>query len=191
MALRFVILLAIAGGLAVYLVMRPAKAIPTDPKGGKESYFVEDDVAVMTPAERAGIEAKQKLVAEQDLPGDEPSETPQFDVRTEVNLVSRKNQLCFYVSEAHGYFIDSLRVQFWYAGENGNLTPENSPLTKYDYLNTYIKANETLRQCIELTPPELNRVGGDIGTSKNWAARIEWYNRARLKNPDPLPVLND
>ena len=190
MKARLLILLAVAVGLGVYFVTKPPKITTADAEGTADGD--SEAVSYMTADERAVIAITNQSLEQRSLAGDEPNPRPEltdFSVRTEVNTTTGKNELCFYVTEKHGYYVETLRVQFWYTGKDGKLTAENSPLVRYDYINKYIKTNETLKHCIQLVLPEINQAGGAIGTSPNWAARVTFFNRSRTKNPDPLPPL--
>lgn len=126
----------------------------------------------------------QQDLGQRPLEGEEPAEAPELSVRIEVDTGGGKNRLCAYITEAHGYYVESFHILFWWIGEDG--TPGKSfP----EYFNVYLKANDTLKQCFEVVPAELAKVGGHIGESKNWAARVTQHGRARLKNPNPLPQL--
>jgi hypothetical protein len=189
MGVRLLILVALAGGLALFWVMRSPSASSNTASSG-EPYSVQDDVQMLSSEERNALQSKQSLLSERHLDGVEPAEKPQFDVRVEPNVAGGKSQICFFVTEAHGYYVESFRVEFWWTGGKDNVVPEQSAFRRTEYLDNYIKANETLRQCIDLTPYEIDRIGGGMGLAKDWAARIEWHHRARAKNPDPLPVLS-
>lgn len=187
MGARLVILIAVAVGLGVFFVMKPAKK-PGD-SGSVADEGVHDP---LSEEDRKRIDLRNKRLDERDLPGEEPNPKPQlsdFEVRTEVNTAGGKNQLCFYITEAHGYYVESLRLQFWYTGADGKLGESQSPLSRQAYVNNYIKSKDTLKYCMEVVPAELDQAGGALGTSTNWAARVVWYNRSRAKNPDPLPEL--
>ncbi len=124
-------------------------------------------------------------------PGDEPEERPVFDVRIEVDKSTPKNRVVLYISETHGYYVECPIIELWWH-EAGNETgpedlPEPYPI-QYD-INNVILANQTFKDCIEITNPELEPVGGDIGTDDNWSGRVIGYSHARLKNMDPPRVL--
>jgi hypothetical protein len=189
MGIRLLILLALAGGLAVYLGMRPAsKAVPTAAaltNGSNSSEDNESDDG-MSEVARREVRERQKTLSELPLSGDEPPIPPKFSVTVETNLASGKNQLCFNISEEHGYFVETMNLQFWHTGPSGADSPETSKFVWEEYINDYIEAHKSLPWCLEVVPAELSRIGGSIGTSANWAGRISWHNRARLENPDPL-----
>jgi hypothetical protein len=186
MGARLLILVVLAGGLAVYFAFakKPTQVVEE-----------EETPTYLMPADNVdgGLEAvrtKQILVAEQPIGGREPKEEPEIDVQVEVDTSGGKNRLYFTISEAHGYYVDTFQLRAWWV-EEGVTSPEDSPLSLGVYLNTYKKANETLRTCVEVVPAELDKVGGDIGTTKNWDVILESYGRAREKNPDKLPIISE
>lgn len=183
MSARLLILIVLAGGLAVYFAVgkntAPTVIEPTT-----------DDDDGMTKEELAQKRIEQTELCRRPLPGKEPAEPPNLAVTVEVDQTSGKNRLFFNVSESHGYYVETFRIQVWYKRE-GVTGPENSPLRWTLYVDNYLKANETFRTCAEVVPAELSLVGGDIGSTRNWDAKIVWHCRAREKNPDPLPIVTD
>lgn len=180
MNVRLLILLVVAGGMAVYFAVGK----------NKEPVVVELDAAADPDSGDTGEKVETRTLSDFPLPGREPAEEPEtpddFSVTVEVDRSTGKNRLYFNITEKHGYYVETFRVLAWYK-RPGVTGPEDSPLTVPVYLNDYLKANETLRTCIEVVPAELSRVGGDIGKSENWEARIEHYDRAREKNPEQFP----
>lgn len=177
---RLLILILLAGGLAVYFATASNK--PTgrpdngfDPKSGDDRNLTE----------RQGRELITDL-AMLPLEGNEPEEPADLSVTIEVDTSSGKNRLFVTLSEAHGYYVESFRLRLWYKD-----TPEteyaDSSLRLQPAIDKYIRANETLRDCLEVVPAELARIDGDIGSTEDWGAEIAWHGRARLQNPDPLP----
>ena len=175
---RLLILLALVVVLAVLFARRVST--PT---------LVEGDVSEVATDEGNDLERirlMQTSLDKRPLPGEEPPEEPELDVQVEVNTAIGKNRLDYYISEAHGYYVETFRIDFWYK-EHPDMGPEESPLRFEHYLDDYVEANKTKKDCIEVVPAELSRVGGEIGTTENWGARVVWHGRARMKNPDPLP----
>jgi hypothetical protein len=170
MGARLVILVLIAGGLAVYFAVRP-KASP--------QVIEVDDPSV------GGVAGPIKTVAEQPIDGREPPEKPDIQVKVEVDTALGRNRLIFTISEAHGYYVDTIDLLAWRKGEVSG--PENSPLRVTYHMNNYLKANETQRACVDIVPAELSKVGGDIGKTEDWEVQVIRYGRAREKNPNPLP----
>ena len=185
MGVRLLILVVIAGGLAVYFAVakKPAPIVEEDP-----------DIRIMMPDGTGGelgkVREEQKLVADQPIGGSEPSVPPDIRVKVEVDTSSGKNRLYFTISEAHGYYLDTFQLLAWWV-EEGVTGPDDSPLNVPIFLNTYKKANETLRTCVEVVPAELDDVGGDIGTTKDWDVKLVKYGRARERNPDRFPVVSE
>jgi len=183
MSARLLILIVLAGGLAVYFAdqcrQAPAAVEPT----------TEGDDG-MTEEELKQKRVEQTELCMRPLPGREPAEPPNLAVTVEVDRSSGKNRLYFNITESHGYYVETFRIQVWYKRE-GVTGPENSPLRWTLYVDNFLKANETFRTCAEVVNAELSRVGGDMGTTQNWDAKILWHCRAREKNPDPLPLVTD
>lgn len=180
MNVRLLILIVVAGGMAVYFAVGK----------NKESVVIEIDEDPTSNEPGGSKKIETRTPADFPLPGREPADPPEapddFAVTVEVDRSTGKNRLYFNITEKHGYYVETFRLLAWYK-RPGVTGPEDSPLTVPHYLNDYLKANETLRTCIEVVPAELSRVGGDIGKSENWEARIDHYDRAREKNPDQFP----
>lgn len=175
---RLLILIALAGVLALYLATRTSA-----PAVEAEVFEPVDE-----DQDLAYIRETQLTLWERHLPGVEPSEPPEFDIQVEVDPSGRKNRLYYYISEAHGYYVESLNVEFWYMPAP-DTTPDESPLRVPKVINDYIKANETYKGCLEVVPAELADLGGDMGMDENWTGRLIDYGRARAENPDRLPPL--
>lgn len=127
-----------------------------------------------------------------DLPGKKPGVAAEPQVRVEVDTSGGKNRFYLYISESHGFYMDTITIDVWYTGENNEYNDDNSPLTVTQrIMNKYLKANDTLVDCMEIVPTELDRIGGDIGDTQNWDAEVvSWMdNRVRESNPDPLPLI--
>ena len=184
MSIRLLILMALGVILGVYFVMRsPA------PSDNSQAVMEDGSSGGYANAPSDFIRQTQQPLDNRALAGEEPPEPPVFDIQVEVNLSSGKNQLCFLISEIHGYYVETLNLQWWWTGKDGTIKPEDSSLNLSHFMDKYVKAGETLRECIELVPPELAGVGGDMGTGDNWGARMMSHGRARLENPDPLPPI--
>ncbi len=181
MKARLLILIALAAGLAVYFAVAKNRAPVVT-----QSEIVED--GDMTEDEIKAKREEQSEVCTRPLPGKEPSIPPELAVTVEVDRSSGKNRLVFHVTEKHGYYVETFRIQAWYK-RPGVTAPEDSPFPWSLYVDNYLKANETFRICGDITQVELSRIGGDMGTSENWDARITWHCRAREKNPDQFPVV--
>jgi len=163
---RLIILIVAALGLAVAFAVRSATPEKTEEQ--KES----------------GNDGK--MIWQFELPGEEPEEEAEFDVNVRVDTSTGKNRLVLEITEVHGYYVEYLEADIWYTG--GKETDEGrGPLTFTHRMNRYLKANETLVECLEVVPRELSFVGGSIGTDADWAAEITSYNRARATNPATFP----
>ena len=181
--MRLLILIVLAGGLAVYFAVGKNRApAVVDPAAEDDDW--------MTKEERERIDQEKIELSRRPLPGKEPAEPPDLAVTVEADRTSGKNRLYFNITESHGYYVETFRIQVWYERE-GVTGPENSPLLFTVYKNEFLKANETFRTCAEVVPAELALVGGDMGTTQNWDAKIIYHGRAREKNPDPLPIVTN
>jgi hypothetical protein len=187
MRARLLILVAIAVGLAVAFAMKKPVAPPSPATSESEK---ESDTEILLDSEqdKGRVEEWKKRLADRPLPGEEPKIPPELDIRVEVDTTQGKNRLFFYITEKHGYYVEVFGIDFWYKDAQAT-GPENSPLPIRHHLEKYLKASETMKDCIEVVSAELAKVGGDIGTSANWDARIHHHGRARDKNPEKLPVL--
>lgn len=170
MTARLVFLVVIAGALAVFFATRTTGDLQNE---------------VLTTAEDGTV---YELIRDQVIGGAEPDEPAEFDLQIEVDRVSGKNRLLLLITERHGYYAYTLKIEIWNrrAAEGAALS-ESNPLTHY--ANKYVRANETLVDCIEIVPAELFHIGGHIGESADWEGEVVGYDRARVVNPDPLPVV--
>ena len=176
MSARILILLVVAAGLAVFVALRiPAPGTQVDQQRAQD---------------RPPDEKTLLLIQRDPPPGEEPDVPPEFDIKVEVDTSSGKNRLVFYITEAHGYYVQVPYVQIWRKEPGQEIQPEHALYVIDLMVDNYIKANETFKDCIEVTGPELADVGGDIGTNENWAARVYDHSCARVKNPDKFPELD-
>lgn len=174
---RFLILVGTAGVLAVVMAVKISQPAPASP---------DDDWKMSTP-DPPNPEHMVPL-CDRDLPGEEPAEEPEFNIQVAVNATSGKNRLDFWINETHGYYVESFSVVFWYK-EDPDMDLDDAPLRVNEYFENYLLANDTLKDCLDIVPAELRHVGGGLGTTENWGAEVLWYCRARLENPDEIPVL--
>jgi hypothetical protein len=117
------------------------------------------------------------------LPGSEPPEEPSFDVDIKVDLTEGKHRLRFYITEEHGYFVETLRMNLYYLSDEAE--QDEAIFVTELFINRYLRANDTLEYYTELSPVEMSRIGGDMGTDDNWFAEIIYYHAAREQDPDP------
>jgi hypothetical protein len=170
---RLVILLVAAGGLALAFAFSSAK--PPAAAGPEEV----DDGSTVT-----------KAIILYDLPGEDPAEPAEFDIRLEVDTSTIKSRLVIYIDETHGFYVETLDVRFWWKGDDPDLPRDDSVISFVYHINNYIKANETFKDCIEVSAPEIETLGGDIGGPENWGVTLEKYYRARAENPAKFPPLS-
>ena len=179
---RLIILIVVAAGLAVFFAIR----LSSPPK--PEAQTVVNDG--LSPAERERLKVIQTPLRNRPLAGKEPDVPPELAIRVEVDPTGKKNRLDYYITEKHGYYVESFEIEFYYKPKP-DTTPDDSPLAMIHRVeNEYLKANDTLASCFFVVPAELEDVGGEIGASKNWGARILSHGRARMQNPDPLPLVD-
>jgi len=173
---RIIILIFLAGGLAVYMAVKPK----ADPK-----QQMEEEISEQTQARREC----DKLLWLRDLPGEAPEVEPELDVAISVVEGVGTNQLAFDFTEAHGFYVESLYVDFWYKPTPDTEKADSRLQMSYPF-DDYIEANETKRLCLEVVNVELERVGGEMGTDENWGVELTRYGRARATNPAVLPCQN-
>lgn len=179
MSARLLILVALAAGLAVYFATKK----PAVPQAIEE-------LEAPSAKERADLDEVQTPLPKRNIIGEIPSEKPRVSVKFEVESTKGKNRLVFYITEEHGYYVDGFEIDFWYKA-NPEMTRSQSPLPlNHKILNRYLPANETLKDCLELTDAEMRRINEDMGTSENWGAEIKAFGHYFSKNPDPLPKLD-
>lgn len=177
---RFLILLTVAGGLAIFMAVKASSPPVVTQVASRVVYEEEDN----------DLKLRQTTLNQRDLAGDDPVEEAELSIRVEVDPTSMKNRLYYYISEVHGYYVETFEIEFYY-----NPTPDK-PLSDEavpvftQYVNDYLEAGDTKLGCLEVTPAELSATGGQIGRSENWEAFIVNNGRARLVNPDPLPPID-
>lgn len=177
---RLLILIVCAAGLAVFLATRAAA-----PPG-------EVELPVFLPGdEPEGIEQIREmstLICDRDLPGSEPQVPPEFDIRLEVDPTGKKNRLYFYITEVHGYYVEAFDIDFYFR-ENTDIPWEEATFIASTHLEDILRANETLKGCMDFTNNELP-VAGQMGQTENWMAEVN-HCRARLQNPEKFPLVDD
>ena len=110
-------------------------------------------------------------------------------MQIEIDTSTNKSKMVLYITEIHGYYVETLDVRFWWRGDDPELEREDSTFSFVHHINNYIKANETYKECFIVTVPEVTRVHRDIGTPENWGLRVDKYHRARARNPENFPEL--
>ena len=80
MKARLILLIVVAGGLAVW-VARPRSIASTAPAAA---------VADVDPLEQARIDQMKIMLSDRNLPGQEPPEAPEVNVGVEVDVCSRR-----------------------------------------------------------------------------------------------------
>ncbi len=167
---RLLILCACLGGMAIWA------AIPRTPP--------MDQLGVIEAQPQDVIDGK-KMLYQWDLPGEDPPDELEFDLNVWVDDADDKNRLYFSISEVHGYYVESLNLDFYYKS-TADTTYEDSKLRLPVYINNYIKAGETFTDFVEVVDAEIDSVTDDIGSTENWGVEVTGYGRAREKNPEIL-----
>lgn len=179
MGARLLILVIVAGGLAVYFAVQPAKqAAGGDSEG--------EDILVLHGEGQADVDVVKATVAEQPIGGTEPSVEPEFIIQLEVDRTGGRSRLVVNLSEKHGFYADTFDIEVWRKGPNVT-GPMDSPHSFIIHINNFLRANSTFRTCADVMPSELDRFGGDIGTPADWDFQLLRFGRVREKDPDPLP----
>ena len=182
MSIRLVILLVLVVCLAVAFAVRSSAPPPAPTAAELDSG--------LTPEELNEIRIQQTPIVERELAGSKPEVPPEFFVYVRVDPTGKKNRLYLDVTEAHGYYVEGLTLDVWFSPGGAETGPGRSGVFTH-YINKYLKANETLVDCMDLVRPEIERIGGDMGVDADWAADVVRYGRARVANPDPLPIPAD
>ncbi len=176
MKARFLLLLTAAGGLAIFLAMRT-----TEPANGNLTVLARTDGT----DDIDKIRIEQTVLWRFDLPGEEPDEPAELSAQVTVDPTDGKNRLYFSITEANGYYVEYLTVDFFHK-ETRQSTIEDSGLIITERINDFIPANQTLTGCREIVPAELYDIGGQMGTTQNWGAEVVSYYRARLEDPEVI-----
>ena len=184
MTIRLIILVVVAGVLAVMFAVRSTAPPAEEPAEQQNSFLASDE-----GKSREQVAQEQQTLLQRVLPGEEPPEPADLSVLVEVDPTGRKNRLYLYITEAHGYYVEDFTVMIWHKGDGDLTEPQDSALQVIHTINKFLKANETLMDCLELVKPELANVGGDIGQTGDWEARVRRYGRARAENPVEFPPL--
>jgi hypothetical protein len=177
MQARLIILIVAAGGLAVFFAVRTSSTADEPP----------EMQGILSAKELEQIRSKSIMLQDLELKCEEPAGPADLSIRVEVDPTDNKDRLYYYITEANGFFVETLDVTFYYK-PTPDTTPEASPFAFNQFLNQYVAANDTLRGCIEVVGRELRDAGGQIGRSENWAAEVLGYHRACTSNPDPMPA---
>lgn len=190
MKTRLIILVVAAVGLAAVWAFRSPPPPDTDP-------FARDDgeptMDVPDGVDPDDVVRSQKLIWEQHRDGDftctKAPEPADVAVTIEAEPSGSKNRLWLYLTEAHGYFAGYIVIDIWYTGGDPSVTSEDSLYSVEIPKNIYIPANETARTCFEFNPAELERVGGELGTSSDWRGEVRYVAVTCVENPTRMPVL--
>ena len=183
---RLLILIVLAGGLAIFFATR-ASAPESDDGGLQTADAGESNEERLERERRREIETP---VHKRRLPGSDPEVPPVFDVRVEVDPTGEKNRLFLYITEEHGYYVETLTIAFRYF-DSPDLEWEDGTYVASSYLLDILKANETLKACADITSNELHGIGGAMGETSSWRAQVTEHGRARYKNPEQFPIIDD
>lgn len=176
---RLVILLVVAVGMGVFLLVR-SKTPP-----GQEPELKQN----LTAEQLEHYKLLKMRLSERPLPGEEPPEPADVRVTVEVDSMETKHRLYLYLSETHGYYVETLNVDIYRVTRDEQTGEQEQQWIVSNPFEIYLEADQILRTCIELVPSEMERIDNDLGTSEDWVAEVASYGRARVENPDPLPPL--
>lgn len=177
---RLLILIVLAGGLAIFFATRASAPASDDP--------IRQTTG--SPEEMERIKELETPLHERPLPGSEPQVPPVFDVRVEADLTSAMNRLFFYITEEHGYYVETFTIAIRHF-DNPDLEWEDGTYVASTYILDILKANETLKLCADITNNELEALGGVMDDSSHWRAQVTKHGRAREKNPEKFPLVDD
>lgn len=171
---RLLILVAVAAGLgAAFAVKTSAPPSEVEERANEE------------PPKENFME-----ISQYPLLGEEPPESPEFDIQFDIDTSTIKNRVILYITEAHGYYVESIVLRFWWKGDDPDLEQDDSIYSFVYRMNNYIKANETFKDCFDLSAPEVRAVGGDVRDVESWGVSLESHHRAREQNPDKFPPVS-
>jgi hypothetical protein len=169
MKARIVILVLILVGVAGVWAFR-------DPGDPKVDY--DDGNQPTSDGKVLGLTTELARLA---LPGEDPPVEPEFDVTIEVDTSDGRNKLISRITERHGYFVETLKVDLYFMPTGGT---EDDEVRAYQrHVEDYILANDTLTLVDFVVPAELDDFGGSIGESSNWRGEVVAFGRARLEDP--------
>ena len=121
----------------------------------------------------------EMTLAEFDLPGSEPPEPVVLTVEHEVDTEGGKHRIWATITEEHGYFVETFRLEFYHVG-----TPDH----RFDFFaDKYLPAGGKLKLDILVSAAELDLAGGEMGNTEDWAVEIVQYGRARAETPKNWP----
>lgn len=183
MSIRLIILIIVGAILAVRFAMT-STAPPVDLEDADLQTFDGSDGKSLEQ-----IRNEQTPLWKRDIPGETPDEEPELDIRVEVDTSRGKNRIYLYISEAHGYYVDTFNIDLWYVGEKKYDADDSPLMIHHIIMKKFLKANDTLVDCLEVVPAELKNIGNDIGETGYWEAEIVEWGRVREQNPEPLPVV--
>ncbi len=121
-----------------------------------------------------------RTLGERELPGEPPPVSPEFDLTFEVPAGVGGNALIIYVSERHGYYVETFQIL---------INKKGFPFALELYYDRFLRANDVLVIRENIVPAELPHFGGDMGTGDDWEGVATRHGRYRAEDPDPLPVL--
>jgi hypothetical protein len=127
------------------------------------------------------------MVWQQKIECERADKPPEMSIQIRVDPTDGKNRIYFNLTEAHGYYVDTCNLTFWYAGEGDTEGGQRPPLIVQHVLNDYVEAHGRLHSCIDIPWAELQRIGGSMGRTEDWRASVEACYRACVGNPKRLP----
>ncbi len=114
--------------------------------------------------------------------GVEPDSPPEYNVEVEIRREGPQTNIYFTLSEAHGWYTDTVYVEFWYVQEDddGEWRQIGDPISYM--FHHYLPFGETIVEhtvLYDIEFPELD----DWGTTENWRARVKDHGKVLAPNP--------
>jgi hypothetical protein len=172
-AVRALILVVLLLGLVGVLVVTRSGDKDTTATDG------DDQSVVRTGEPSESGEWHLEPCARRPLPGENPEEEPEFETKVVVDQDSGKNQIKLTITETHGYFVETLRVNLWYR--------DSRYYAVETFIDDYISAGSPLEWTVPVTPAEMDEIGiedQNLGSAEDWEVEIVNYNRWRTEDPN-------
>ena len=154
-----IILVLIAGGLAIYLFAFQSKELPTTSgvtEGLKPNPFDRE------PAD--GVETDQE---------------PEFEVTVTPKIKGTQKRIIFEITETHGWWVTMVKVEALHGAVNadtGEFEPDGEKVIML--CMEVVEFDKPLVCETTLTPIEMRKIGGELGEPDNWQGRVYYSNKA-------------
>ena len=125
-----------------------------------------------------------------DVEGVDPGVPPELNVDVEMRMVGPRQVLFFTVTEAHGWYVDHIFIEFWYVridddGEEHRVDdPADYMCHNYlDFGATLVEDTTLLRvEFIDLFDQDDPESEG-FGTTENWRVRVRKWGKVLAPKP--------